>query len=502
MSKSLEEDVAQMLSGHNPAMAVVFTASSRPGGNAGLDMGLFIRARKPDIRIVIVGDGDPEEEPLTDDFKWVGSGKAGFERLSDEILNIYDKNSRRKTPRVFSKAKTYGELCLVSPWQLNDSEDLAELLDNRIAGGKVKGVVFLTPQGTERYEKSLMDLLSPWLAGKPKEVIFCIQAPVSRDADLSFIETNLPFLFERGLRMIVWQVNDKGLPRQLLWQVSKQGIWNHVSGKGLFSPVKEAESADQGVWIANNPNIVHSFEDLGRQGGESAVSRACRAPEELLAYRKVRPLPDIPFWQILPDPFLILGFLSRISQRELIRHRVNPDRPLISILGSGISFNFKQPKEVPADILDEITAMVEAGGSVDITHVRANLEKAYLIGYALENGVVIGNSSLKHPRQVFIDRLKGITGLDFTNFVERGYTSVRPEYRAMGVGAKLLEGLTARADDVKVFSLISEDNLATQKIAIRNNTRKIATYFSDKVGKEMGIWMPVHMIDDEWELKI
>ena len=102
-------------------------------------------------------------------------------------------------------------------------------------------------------------------------------------------------------------------------------------------------------------------------------------------------------------------------------------------------------------------AMVDAGGSVDITHVRANLEKAYLIAYATENGVIAGNSSLKHPRQVFIERLYRSTGLDFTNFVERGYTSVRPEYRAMGIGARLLEGLTCRATGVKVFSLISED---------------------------------------------
>ena len=90
-----------------------------------------------------------------------------------------------------------------------------------------------------------------------------------------------------------------------------------------------------------------------------------------------------------------------------------------------------------------------------------------------------------------------MTGVDFTNFVERGYTSVRPEYRAMGVGAKLLEGLTKRAEDRKVFSIISEENLATQKIAIRNNTKKILTYFSEKLNKKMGVWMPRSMIDNQ-----
>ncbi|MCA1788141.1 MAG: hypothetical protein LC657_19375, partial [Desulfobacteraceae bacterium] len=65
---------------------------------------------------------------------------------------------------------------------------------------------------------------------------------------------------------------------------------------------------------------------------------------------------------------------------------------------------------------------------------------------------------------------------------------------ALGVGKKLLEGLTKRAGKYRVFSLIGEDNPATQKIAMRNNTRKIATYFSEKANKQMGIWMPEQMI--------
>ena len=63
------------------------------------------------------------------------------------------------------------------------------------------------------------------------------------------------------------------------------------------------------------------------------------------------------------------------------------------------------------------------------------------------------------------------------------------------MGAKLLEGLTARAGDHKIFSIISEENTATQKIAIRNNTRKVVTYYSEQMGKKAGIWMPESMID-------
>ena len=167
-----------------------------------------------------------------------------------------------------------------------------------------------------------------------------------------------------------------------------------------------------------------------------------------------------------------------------------------------ITFYYKKPCDLPDGYMDEICKLVEAGGSVKTQFVRYNLERAYLIAYAIENGVIIGNSSLKHPRKKFIEQIKNITGFDFTNYIERGYTSVKPEYRAMGLGTRLLEGLTKRAENYKIFSIISEDNKATQKRALRNNTKKIAVYFSEKNGKKMGLWMPEHMIEQEWNLEL
>ena len=156
-----------------------------------------------------------------------------------------------------------------------------------------------------------------------------------------------------------------------------------------------------------------------------------------------------------------------------------------------ITFYYKKPHDLPKGYLDKICKLVESGGSVNTKFVRYNLERAYLIAYAMENEVIIGNSSLKHPRKEFIERIKNITGFDFTNFIERGYTSVRPEYRGLGIGTRLLAGLMERAGSRKVFSVISEDNLAAQKMAIRNRTRQVAEYYSERVGKRVGVWIPV-----------
>ena len=166
-------------------------------------------------------------------------------------------------------------------------------------------------------------------------------------------------------------------------------------------------------------------------------------------------------------------------------------------VGEALAYHYLPPERLPDGYLDDICAMVAAGGTVAATHVRFNLERAFLIGYAMENGVIVGNSSLKNPRPAYIDTVRRQSGLDLTGFVERGYTSVRPEYRGLGIGTRLLEGLTQRAGDLKIFSVIAEDNAATQTIALRNRTRKVATYFSEKAGKPVGIWMPEWMIDTE-----
>ncbi len=164
--------------------------------------------------------------------------------------------------------------------------------------------------------------------------------------------------------------------------------------------------------------------------------------------------------------------------------------------GHNIKFYFVKPDELPAGYLDEICRMVEAGGSVAIKWVRYNLERAFLIGYVLAKGAIVGTSCLKRPRPEYIEMVKKQSGLELSRYLERGYTSVMPAYQGLGIGTKLLEGLTSRAVDRKIFSIISEDNVATKKIAIRNRTRQVASYYSEKMNKQVGIWMPEWMIED------
>ena len=183
-----------------------------------------------------------------------------------------------------------------------------------------------------------------------------------------------------------------------------------------------------------------------------------------------------------------------------MRLRVREDKRALFEVGQQLTYHFKPPAELPDGYLDEIVRMVAAGGSVNTQFVKHNLERAYLIAYVEEEGVIIGNSSLKQPREEYIDAVSRQSGIDLHHYLERGYTSVRPEYRGLGVGVKLLEGLTERAGDHNIFSVIAENNVATQKMAMRNRTRRVATFFSKRAKKEMSVWIPEWMLPEGVEL--
>jgi len=299
--------------------------------------------------------------------------------------------------------------------------------------------------------------------------------------------------FEAGLRLIHWH-HPKGELKaltKLLWDVSRAGIWNHV-----VVDTEGESSLVQGLiqFVAANPNIIHSW--LEQPPCITPFDCPPKQPEQSPgAYIQVAPLPGQPLWKRLNEPVYRLLYLDEHGLKKLMRLRVRDDLKSVYSLGQNMTYHFVPPHELPPGFLDEICRMVEAGGSVGARWVRYNLERAFLIGYVMEEGMIVGNSSLKYPRSEYVEAVNRQAGLDLTDYLERGYTSVRPEYRGMGIGTRLLEGLTARVGKKKLYSIISSDNIATRKIAIRNNTRQVATFYSERLGKEIGVWIPDWMIE-------
>jgi len=529
---------------HDPGTIILFV-SSPDQRQAAETMAGYIKAQFPETRVLamtkavkLFQKGNGFDQVVQ------GQGMEGLAMLMD-FINKYHGTKIDPYGSIpdfrgmpMDQYLIPGLILPVQPLFFKDPVGLSDFLEAQVENFGVQGFMFIEdsplPDGPDviwdnansddlekedvNYFARICELLGHWVTIKHSKTFFslAIQMPAREtgrvsdqiSAGLQVFENKLPDLFLSGLRVIQWKKNQKKakIPLKVLWAASKQGIWNHVTGRNIFmDPSRPGqvwqsdrpEQSEQAKIIINNPNIVHSHQDetLGFAEGNTMPG------SEFMDYGRVKPLGGVPFWQPLEDPAFLLQYVNHLTRKKLGCLRADiPSKSVLS-LGSQMKFYYQFPSELPRGILDEICKMVDAGGSVDSKYVRSNLEKAYLIGYAMENGVILGNSCLKHPRKEFLQRINQIIDLDFTHFVERGYTSVRPECRSLGVGARLLEGLTKRAGDRKVFSIISEDNLATQKIALRNNTRKLLVYFSEKLEKKMGIWMPEHMIESNWELE-
>jgi len=340
----------------------------------------------------------------------------------------------------------------------------------------------------DRLTPAYMAEMAAEMAGEQPFFYLGLTCPLDDTAGLE----NMAAASQAGLRLIQW--HDPAGPLEpltkSLWDVSRAEVWNHV-----VIPAGSESTLVRGLvrFVGSNPNIAHSWVRRIPPGlpFESLVDRSQETPT---AYTQVARLPGRPLWNGLNDPVYLLLYVNRHGVKKVVHWRVQDDGVSVCGLGENMVYHFVKPRDLPPGYLDEICRMIEAGGSVGTKWVRYNLERAFLIGYVLEHDLIVGNSSLKHPRPEYVEAVNRQSGLDLSQYLERGYTSVRPEYRGMGIGTKLLEGLTERIGNKKLFSIIGKDNVATQKIALRNKTRQVATFYSKSLNKEVGVWIPERML--------
>jgi len=340
----------------------------------------------------------------------------------------------------------------------------------------------------DRLTPAYMAEMAARMAGEQPSFCLSLTCPLDDTAG----SENMAAARQAGLRLIQWH-DPAGLLERLtksLWDVSRAEVWNHVA-----IPAGPESTLVRGLirFVGSNPNIAHSWVRRTPPGlpFESLVDQSQDTP---IAYTQVARLPGRPLCNGLDDLVYLLLYVNRHGVKKVIHWRVQDDGVSVHGLGENMVYHFVKPRDLPPGYLDEICRMIEAGGSVGTKWVRYNLERAFLIGYVLEHDVIVGNSSLKHPRPEYVEAVNRQSGLDLSQYLERGYTSVRPEYRGMGIGTKLLEGLTERIGNKKLFSIIGADNVATQKIALRNKTRRVATFYSESVNKEVGVWIPERML--------
>ncbi len=204
---------------------------------------------------------------------------------------------------------------------------------------------------------------------------------------------------------------------------------------------------------------------------------------------RINHLYDHPFWFYLRIREYLLLHVARYGVDPVRRTKVKPGDLTPYACGSRLSFFFNKAGDIPQEILAEIQALIASGEEVGTSWVDDNLKRAFLIGYAVEEGRVVATMALKRPPEKYVKAIEQKTHVDLEDYLERGYSSVRPEYRGLGLGDALLKGLVDRAPGQKIYVTIRMDNLPAVKLTRKNHMRLAATFKNERTGHQIGLFI-------------
>ncbi len=300
-------------------------------------------------------------------------------------------------------------------------------------------------------------------------------------------------LVNAGVDLLRWRLPEgdnvapdgllKGFRRSLK-AAAAAGLWSHLH-LPAEGPWREGLLHMAGV----NPHLVHSWSPPRPWPWQPGFGQDLAQPHGG-GYDELTPMPGRPLWRALSGVEHLVLYLRHHGLERMRRWWLPPAGPPYQ-LGSEVSYHYHRPDDLPAQRLEQIARLILAAGKVGSKWLRHNLEKAYMVGWAQERGVMVGTDTLKRPRQEYLDAIHEQSGYDLSGYAERGYISILPQYRGLGVGSQLIQRLVARAGDLQMFVIVGRENKGGEQILRRNQTRLVATYYSRKLDKEMGIWMPV-----------
>jgi anaerobic magnesium-protoporphyrin IX monomethyl ester cyclase len=351
----------------------------------------------------------------------------------------------------------------------------------------------------------------------------------------SFTRERLNLLSRAGVRLIRWGI-ETGHPRilklmnkgtnlkdtlRVLRDASAAGIWNHATVILGFPTETEDEAQETINFLYQNRDIIHSsiffrfvllnhsyiMNNPGEFGLQSisqdknpfsydyrftcskgvdteTLSRFLRRAQE---YR-IEEMYGHPFWFYLRIREYLLLYSAKYGLKKVAEWKVNPADLSVNTPENRIQYFFQKPDEISSEVLEKIYDLVESGGEVGVSWVRENLKDAFLIGYAVEQGRVVGAMVHKKPLEKYVRKIEEKTHLDLKGYLERGYTYVKPEFRGLGVGDRLLKGLVSGSSGKKIYVTIRMDNFPPIQLTLRNNMKLAATYVNERTGHEIGIF--------------
>jgi len=382
----------------------------------------------------------------------------------------------------------------------------------------------LTPNYLERFAKGILR--------KGIKVNFSLWAkPVS-----TFTKERLRLLSEAGFKLIRWGVEtgnerilklmNKGtnIPDTIsvMRYSYEEGIWNHAMVIFGFPTETEQEALDtlrflekysdciqssiffkfsllRHSHIYNNPQI-YSINIIEKSDNEFSFETNFECSlgmdkqqidnfyNEAQGYR-LKELYGYPAWFYMRIREYLFLYLTKHHAHAVQRWKVEPESHKVYNAGEHVEYVFLGGEEITDDLVERLKKLIMLGGEVGTSWVEDNLKEAVYVGYAIEKERIIGTMTHKRPKEKYLKYLYEKTGLDLKGYLERGYSFVRPEYRGLGIGDKLLKGLVAKTPDEKIYVTIRLDNIPAIKLTTKNNMKLKASFTNEKTGHLVGIFV-------------
>jgi GNAT superfamily N-acetyltransferase len=131
----------------------------------------------------------------------------------------------------------------------------------------------------------------------------------------------------------------------------------------------------------------------------------------------------------------------------------------------------KHPSECTAQEIQGFASLVAVGGEVQLTGLQERIEKASLLGFAVENNDIVAVAALKRPNQnhtydVFMSSGASLCANDYP--FEYGWAFTDHSYRGRGFATVLLERLLAHSEGQRMWASTRETNQVIHGILMKH----------------------------------
>lgn len=146
----------------------------------------------------------------------------------------------------------------------------------------------------------------------------------------------------------------------------------------------------------------------------------------------------------------------------------------------------KKPSDCNKRELSDFYKMVLEGEQVPARGLVDRIEKAEMLAFHQEEGLLVGIAALKRPIQNYKKRIFAEAGVENESEkykFEVGWVYTKPKYRRRGIAGRLVQLIVETYDSESMFATTLMDNSSMRKILERNQFRELGRQYQDKTGK-------------------